>query len=168
MEVKKKSMVTQICHLSIFSSPFPFFLSYIQLLYLSWKAQTWYITTNIKTPEFFTEEWIILKWSDFIVQCFIDPLFSLNIAIGFFSTSLKLAIFYTHNHGALKSWNSLSYINRDIDPKGMATHSSTLAWRIPWREQPGRLQSMGSQRVGHDWATSHHIIIALPINTKLD
>ena len=37
--------------------------------------------------------------------------------------------------------------------KEMATHSSTLAWRIPWREEPGRLQSMGSQRVGHDWAT---------------
>ena len=36
----------------------------------------------------------------------------------------------------------------------MATHSSTLAWRIPWREEPGRLQSMGSQRVGHNWATS--------------
>ena len=34
--------------------------------------------------------------------------------------------------------------------KGMATHSSTLAWRIPWTEEPGRLQSMGSQRVGHD------------------
>ena len=34
--------------------------------------------------------------------------------------------------------------------KEMATHSSTLAWRIPWREEPGRLQSMGSQRVGHD------------------
>ena len=38
--------------------------------------------------------------------------------------------------------------------KEMATHSSTLAWRIPWREEPGRLQSMGSQRVGHGWATS--------------
>ena len=38
--------------------------------------------------------------------------------------------------------------------KEMATHSSTVAWRIPWREEPGRLQSMGSQRVGHDWATS--------------
>ena len=38
--------------------------------------------------------------------------------------------------------------------KEMATHSSTLAWRIPWREEPGRLQSMGSQRVGHDWVTS--------------
>ena len=34
------------------------------------------------------------------------------------------------------------------------THSSTLAWKIPWTEEPGRLQSMGSRRVGHDWATS--------------
>ena len=34
--------------------------------------------------------------------------------------------------------------------KGMATHSSTLAWKIPWTEKPGGLQSMGSQRVGHD------------------
>ena len=34
--------------------------------------------------------------------------------------------------------------------KEMATHSSTLTWRIPWREEPGGLQSMGSQRVGHD------------------
>ena len=38
--------------------------------------------------------------------------------------------------------------------KAMATHSSTLAWSIPWTEEPGGLQSMGSQRVGHDWATS--------------
>ena len=36
----------------------------------------------------------------------------------------------------------------------MATHSSTLAWKIPWMEEPGRLQSMGSLRVGQDWATS--------------
>ena len=36
----------------------------------------------------------------------------------------------------------------------MAPHSSTLAWRIPWTEEPGRLQSMGLLRVGHDWATS--------------
>ena len=34
--------------------------------------------------------------------------------------------------------------------KGVATHCSTLAWRIPWTEEPGRLQSMGLQRVGHD------------------
>ena len=36
----------------------------------------------------------------------------------------------------------------------MATHSSILAWKIPWTEEPGRLQSMGSQRVGHDWASN--------------
>ena len=36
----------------------------------------------------------------------------------------------------------------------MAPHSSTLAWKIPWMEEPGRLQSMGSQRVRHDWAIS--------------
>ena len=37
--------------------------------------------------------------------------------------------------------------------KKMAIHSSTLAWKIPWTEEPGRLQSMGSQRVRHNWAT---------------
>ena len=37
--------------------------------------------------------------------------------------------------------------------KGMAIHSSILAWRIPWTEEPGELQSMGSQRVGYDWVT---------------
>ena len=38
--------------------------------------------------------------------------------------------------------------------KEMAIHSSTIAWKIPWTEEPGRLQSMGLQRVGHDWVTS--------------
>ena len=44
--------------------------------------------------------------------------------------------------------------------KEMATHSSPLAWRIPWREEPGRLQSMELQRVGHDHATSLYKLIA--------
>ena len=41
---------------------------------------------------------------------------------------------------------------RQEDPleKEMATHSGTLAWKIPWMEEPGRLQSLGSQRVGHN------------------
>ena len=38
----------------------------------------------------------------------------------------------------------------EIVEKAMATHSSTIAWKIPWTEEPGRLLSMGSQRVGHD------------------
>ena len=53
-------------------------------------------------------------------------------------------------------WETLVRSLGREDPleKEMATHSSTLAWRIPWREEPGRLQSMGSQRVRHDWVTS--------------
>ena len=38
--------------------------------------------------------------------------------------------------------------------KAMATHPSTIAWRVPWTKETGRLQSVGSRRVGHDWATS--------------
>ena len=43
-----------------------------------------------------------------------------------------------------------SVVREDPLMKEMATHSSVLAWRIPWMEEPGRLQSTGSQRVGHD------------------
>ena len=57
-------------------------------------------------------------------------------------------------------WIKKIYIDRYIQgntgvyvthaEKAMAPHSSTLAWKIPWMEEPGRLQSMGSRRVGHD------------------
>ena len=46
------------------------------------------------------------------------------------------------------------YLLQVLAEKAMATHSSTLAWKIPWTEEPGRLQSMRLWRVGHDWATS--------------
>ena len=55
------------------------------------------------------------------------------------SDALSLALYtytYTHTHTPLE--------------KEMATHSSIIAWRIPWTEKPGGLQSMGLQRVGHD------------------
>ena len=47
--------------------------------------------------------------------------------------------------------------------KGMATHFSILVWEIPWTEEPGRLQSMGSQRVRHAWATNPSIPIFLDL-----
>ena len=50
-------------------------------------------------------------------------------------------------HRVAKSWE-------DPLEKAMATHSSTLVWKIPWMEEPGGLQSMGSQRVGHNRVTS--------------
>ena len=46
-----------------------------------------------------------------------------------------------------------SYYSYSME-KAMAPHSSTLAWKIPWKEEPGRLQSMGSLSVRHDWVTS--------------
>ena len=53
------------------------------------------------------------------------------------------------NAGHIRDPGSISGWERSLE-EGMATHSSILAWRIPWTEEPGRLQSMGSQRVGHD------------------
>ena len=57
-------------------------------------------------------------------------------------------------HGVVKSQTRLSDFPFTFHfhalEKEMATHSRILAWRIPWTEEPGRLQSMGSQRVGHD------------------
>jgi len=44
----------------------------------------------------------------------------------------------------------------------MATHSSILAWRIPWTEESGGLQSIGSQRIGHDRATEHTLTLSSP------
>ena len=48
----------------------------------------------------------------------------------------------------------------------MATHFSTLAWKIPWMEEPGRLQSMGSLGIRHDWATSLSLFTFMPWRRK--
>ena len=50
----------------------------------------------------------------------------------------------------------------DPPEKGMATYSSILVWRIPWTEEPGRLWSMESQRVGHDWASNTLLLKTKP------
>ena len=55
------------------------------------------------------------------------------------------------------------FLGREVPlEKGMAIHSSILTWRIPWTEKPGGLQSVGSQKVGHDWTTNIHTHIGLP------
>ena len=55
-----------------------------------------------------------------------------------------------------RDWVSLG----GYSEKALATHSSTLAWKIPWTEEPGRLQSMGLLGVGHDWATSFSLFLS--------
>ena len=54
-------------------------------------------------------------------------------------------------------WN-LSLVQEDALEEGMATHSGILAWRIPWTEEPGGLQSVVSQRVRHDWRDFAHTL----------
>ena len=52
---------------------------------------------------------------------------------------------------------------KDPLEKEMATHCSILAWQFPWTEEPGRLQSMGSQRIRHDWATKQQYTYTLNV-----
>ena len=59
------------------------------------------------------------------------------------------------NLSAMQETQLRSLGQKDPLEKGMATHSSILAWRILWTEEPGGLQSMESERVGHDLATRH-------------
>ena len=65
-------------------------------------------------------------------------------------------------------WENWVWSLGQEDPleKEKATHSNTLAWKIPWMEEPGRLQSMESQRVGQDWTTSLHYWIIYTIYVK--
>ena len=55
----------------------------------------------------------------------------------------KASVYNAGDLGSIPCWE-------DLLEKEMAIHSSTIAWKIPWTEKPGRLQSMGSQRVGHN------------------
>ena len=62
------------------------------------------------------------------------------------------------NSPAMQENQVWSLDREDPLEKGMATHSSILAWRTPWTEEAGRLQSTGLQRVGHDWATNPYVL----------
>ena len=72
----------------------------------------------------------------------------LNMDMGFLATQM------VKNPPAIHETSVLSLGREDPLEKGMATHSSILAWRIPWSEETGGLQSLGSQRVRHDEVTN--------------
>ena len=78
--------------------------------------------------------------------------------------ALQRLLFLTASHQPLSRGThllTLSVISKrlaEMAEKAMAPHSSTLAWKIPWTEEPGGLQSMGLRRVGHDWATSLSLV----------
>ena len=69
------------------------------------------------------------------------------------STAIKIGI-HPHSHYTVNQNLLNTYYLPEFAEKAMAPHSSTLAWKIPWTEEPGGLQSMRLLRVGHNWATS--------------
>ena len=88
---------------------------------------------------------------DFFISCVMKWIVGPSL---FYYTLLSLVDQLVNNPPAMRETLVRSLSWDEHLEKGTATHSSTLAWKIPWMEEPGRLQSMGSQRIRHDWATS--------------
>ena len=99
----------------------------------SWRAAWW-----VWRSWLLVEAKILAPWKSYVYSL----LFS--------KTSLKWRTTMTFHH---LMWYHYFVLILLVE-KAMPPHSSTLAWRIPWMEEPGGLQSMRSWRVGHDWATS--------------
>ena len=119
-------------------------------------------------------DWFPLGWTDWI------SLKSKGLSRVFSNTTVWKHLFFcaqpslwsnSHTHGTslvaqmvkhlltmLETWIQ-SLVQEDLLEKEMATHSSILAWKIPRTEEPGRLQSIGSQRVGNDWETSLSLLL---------
>ena len=74
--------------------------------------------------------------------------------LSFKPTFLLSSFIFIKRFFSSSSLSAIRVVSSPYLEKEISTHSSTLAWKIPWTEEPGRLQSMGSRRVGHDWATS--------------
>ena len=74
-------------------------------------------------------------------------------------------------HYSTTSWSLSKFFTAScafLLEKAMEPHSSTIAWKIPWLEEPGRLQSLGSLGVGHDWVTSLSLFTFMwPLGTPL-
>ena len=103
----------------------------------------------------------------FLIVIYRDPLRDqeknlkkkINVKFNTFIKSLKPLL--AKNLSAVQETWVRFLSQRDLLEKEMATHSSILAWKIQWTEKPGGLQSMGSQRVGHDWVTSLQFIVII-------
>ena len=116
------------------------------------------IRTDSNVFLFMAEQYsIVYTYHSFFIHSFVDGhLGCFHVPATVNNAAMNIGI-----HVSFSVLASLEYMPRSgiagsygVTEKAMAPHSSTLAWRIPWMEEPGRLQSMGSRRVGHNWATS--------------
>ena len=99
--------------------------------------------------------YILWLFCIFILLIFESLILKLQLKILIFLVKKVIVIDSITKESTCNSGDQVGSLGQE-DPlkKGMATHSSNLAWRIPWMEEPGRLQSMGSLWVRHDWVTS--------------
>ena len=97
--------------------------------------------------------------------CREDPLVLFFKLLLHLSSSASLVAQMVKNLPAMQETWVWSLGLEDPLKEEMATHSSILAWRIPWTEEPGRLQSIGSQRAGYDWASNSFLPFCLPLPT---
>ena len=129
---------------------------------LKWFNNCWSLMEKVLNLNFFQ---FCPKLHIIVALCFLWPLITVSLGI--------------QNYLLLYLWKWTSLVAQTVkrlsvmqetrvrslgweDPleKEMAIHSS-IAWKIPWTEEPGRLQSMGSQRVGHDWVTSRSLLVKM-------
>ena len=98
-------------------------------------------------------------------QFFGSAFFTVQLSHPYITTGKTIAL--TRRTSVGKVMSLLFYmLSRLVTEKAMAPHSSTLAWKLPWMEEPGGLQSMGSQRVGDDIVTGHTCIMQILSNKQ--
>ena len=97
---------------------------------------------------------LVVSSATTLVRLLIIALLTYNLPLVYLQTSLyistSLAAQTVKRRLTMQDIRVQSLGREDLLEKGTATHSSVLAWKILWMEEPGRLQSMGSQRIGHD------------------
>ena len=148
-----------LCHPLLLPSIFPSIRVFSSELVLRMRWPKYWSFSFSISPSNEYSEWIyIFLWSSltnsFSSHC---PSCQLTLKRAILSDSASLVAQTVKHLPTVWETRVRSLGWEDPLEKEMATHSSTLAWKIPWKEKPGRLQSMGSQRVGRNWATSPHL-----------
>ena len=110
---------------------------------------------NIKFLLFYQDamQWYYLKFH-FVILVIVIHHFPLSSQKHWVVEGKRIVSMFHRSGNWRGNWTNFTQDYSKLSEKAMAAHSSTLAWKIPWVEEPGRLQSMGSRRVRHDWATS--------------
>ena len=94
-------------------------------------------------------------------ECSFLPPWKTTASISYLSSYHRdTHVLYIYKYSIIGGKNELFWAYRCILEKALVTHSSTLVWKLSWTEEPGRLQSVGSLRVGHDWSTSLSLLLS--------